>query len=81
MDLPAHIGDYTDFYASIYHATAVGRLFRPEQPLLPNYRWLPAGYHGRSSSIAVSPHWFHRPTGQIRPGEAPVPPSKPAMVT
>jgi len=74
MGLPAHIGDYTDFYASIYHATAVGRLFRPAQPLLPNYRWLPVGYHGRSSSIAVSPHWFARPSGQIRPDEAAAPP-------
>lgn len=73
MGLPAQIGDYTDFYASIYHATAVGHLFRPEQPLLPNYRWLPVGYHGRSSSIAVSPHWFQRPTGQVRPGDAPAP--------
>jgi len=69
MRLPAHIGDFTDFYASIYHATAVGRLFRPERPLLPNYRWLPVAYHGRSSSIEVSPHWFHRPVGQVRPAE------------
>jgi len=73
MGLPAHIGDYTDFYASIHHATAVGRLFRPEQPLLPNYRWLPVGYHGRSSSIGVSPQWFHRPVGQVRPGDAAAP--------
>ncbi|HEX4049457.1 MAG TPA: fumarylacetoacetase [Steroidobacteraceae bacterium] len=76
MALPARIGDYTDFYASIYHATAVGRLFRPEQPLLPNYRWLPVGYHGRSSSIGVSPQWFHRPAGQTRPDEAPAPPMR-----
>ena len=73
MGLPAHIGDYTDFYASIYHATSVGRLFRPEQPLLPNYRWLPVGYHGRSSSIAVSPHWFARPAGQVRAEQAAAP--------
>lgn len=70
LALPAHIGDYTDFYTSIHHATAVGRLFRPDQPLLPNYRWLPVGYHGRSSSIAVSGQQFARPVGQ-RPPAAP----------
>jgi fumarylacetoacetase len=48
------IGDYTDFYASIHHATNVGRLFRPDTPLLPNYKWVPIGYHGRASSIVVS---------------------------
>ncbi|RXZ37044.1 fumarylacetoacetase [Oxalobacteraceae bacterium CAVE-383] len=64
--LPAHIGDYTDFYASIHHATAVGKLFRPDEPLLPNYKWVPIGYHGRSSSIAVSGQQFQRPIGQIR---------------
>ncbi len=67
--LPARIGDYTDFYTSIHHATAVGRLFRPDQPLMPNYRWLPVGYHGRSSSIAVSGQSFSRPLGQrLAPG-------------
>jgi len=65
--LPARIGDFTDFYTSIYHATAVGRLFRPESPLTPNYRWLPIGYHGRSSSIGVSEQQFHRPRGQRLP--------------
>jgi fumarylacetoacetase len=65
--LPAQIGDYTDFYTSIYHATAVGRLFRPDQPLMPNYRWLPVGYHGRSSSIVVSGQRFARPVGQRPP--------------
>jgi fumarylacetoacetase len=64
MLLPARIGDYTDFYTSIHHATAVGRMFRPDQPLLPNYKWVPIGYHGRSSSIGVSPQRFHRPQGQ-----------------
>ena len=49
MQLPAEIGDYTDFYASIHHATNVGRLFRPDNPLLPNYRWMPIAYHGRAS--------------------------------
>ena len=63
--LPARIGDYTDFYISIHHATAVGRLFRPDNPLLPNYKWLPIGYHGRSSSINVSGREFHRPRGQV----------------
>ncbi|MCD6682173.1 MAG: fumarylacetoacetase [Burkholderiaceae bacterium] len=65
--VPARIGDYTDFYASVHHATNVGRQFRPDQPLLPNYKWVPIGYHGRASSIAVSGQRFHRPRGQIRP--------------
>jgi fumarylacetoacetase len=65
--LPAHIGDYTDFYASIHHATRVGKLMRPDNPLLPNYKWVPIGYHGRGSSIRVSGLEFHRPTGQILP--------------
>jgi fumarylacetoacetase len=69
--LPAQIGDYTDFYASIYHATAVGRMMRPDNPLLPNYQWIPVGYHGRSSSIGVSGQTFHRPQGQrLPPGAA-----------
>jgi fumarylacetoacetase len=63
--LPARIGDYTDFYTSIYHATAVGKLFRPDNPLLPNYKWMPIAYHGRCSSIAVSGQQFLRPSGQI----------------
>ena len=54
MYLPAHIGDYTDFYAGIHHAENVGRLFRPDNPLLPNYKWVPIGYHGRASSIRPS---------------------------
>ena len=65
--LPARIGNYTDFYASIHHATAVGRLFRPDQPLLPNYKWMPIAYHGRASSIGVSGQQFRRPHGQIMP--------------
>jgi fumarylacetoacetase len=69
--LPAHIGDYSDFYSSIHHATAVGRLFRPDNPLLPNYKWMPVGYHGRSSSIGVSGQRFHRPIGQrLLPGQS-----------
>lgn len=67
--VPADIGDYTDFYSSIHHATAVGRLFRPDNPLMPNYKWMPIGYHGRSSSIGVSDQLFHRPRGQrLAPG-------------
>jgi fumarylacetoacetase len=66
--LPVTIGDYTDFYTSIHHATAVGRLFRPEQPLLPNYKWLPVGYHGRSSSIVISGKDVRRPQGQRAAG-------------
>lgn len=65
--LPARIGDYTDFYTSIHHATAVGRMFRPDNPLLPNYKWMPIGYHGRSSSIGVSGQSFRRPVGQLAP--------------
>jgi fumarylacetoacetase len=69
--LPAQIGDYTDFYTSIHHATAVGRMMRPDNPLLPNYQWIPIGYHGRSSSIGVSGQTFHRPQGQrLPPGAA-----------
>lgn len=71
--LPARIGDYTDFYTSIHHATAIGRLFRPDNPLLPNYRWMPIGYHGRCSSIAVSGQQFPRPSGQILPAGAAAP--------
>jgi len=63
--LPARIGDYTDFYTSVHHATAVGRLLRPDNPLLPNYKWVPIGYHGRGSSIAVSGQQFPRPVGQV----------------
>jgi fumarylacetoacetase len=62
--LPARIGDYTDFYASIHHATNVGSMFRPDNPLLPNYKWMPIGYHGRASSIVVSGTEVRRPNGQ-----------------
>ena len=71
--VPVRIGDYTDFYSSIYHATAVGRLFRPDNPLLPNYKWVPIGYHGRASSIRVSGQQFPRPMGQIMPKDAACP--------
>ena len=66
MLLPARIGDYTDFYASVDHATNVGSMFRPDNPLLPNYKWIPIGYHGRSSSIVVSGTAITRPHGQTR---------------
>jgi len=67
MHLPAHIGDYTDFYASLHHATRVGKLFRPDNPLLPNYKYVPIGYHGRASSIVVSGTSIPRPSGQTKP--------------
>ena len=54
-DVPARIGDYTDFYTSVHHATNIGKQFRPDNPLLPNYKWVPIGYHGRASSIGVGP--------------------------
>jgi hypothetical protein len=62
--LPARIGDYTDFYASIHHARNVGSMFRPENPLFPNYKFVPVGYHGRASSIIVSGSTILRPSGQ-----------------
>jgi fumarylacetoacetase len=71
--VPAEIGDYTDFYASVHHATNVGRLFRPDNPLLPNYKWVPIGYHGRGSSIGVSGQAFARPVGQTMPPGAQLP--------
>ncbi len=68
---PARIGDYTDFYASLHHATRVGKLFRPENPLLPNYKWVPIAYHGRASSIVISGTEVRRPCGQL-PGDPPL---------
>jgi len=64
--VPANIGDYTDFYASIHHATNVGKLLRPDNPLLPNYKWIPIAYHGRASSIIPSGVAVARPAGQTR---------------
>lgn len=66
MAVPCRIGDYTDFYTGIHHATSVGKLFRPDEPLLPNYKWVPIGYHGRASSIGVSGQTFRRPLGQTK---------------
>jgi fumarylacetoacetase len=71
MHLPTRIGDYTDFFAGIHHATNTGRLFRPDQPLLDNYKYLPIAYHGRASSVRLTGTPVHRPAGQRkRPGEA-----------
>ncbi len=70
MALPCRIGDYTDFYTGIHHATTVGKLFRPDQPLMPNYKWVPIGYHGRASSIRVSGQRFKRPQGQTKAPDA-----------
>jgi fumarylacetoacetase len=70
MFRPAEIGDYTDFYASIYHATNVGKIFRPDSPLLPNYKYVPIGYHGRASSIIMSGTEVTRPNGQMLPNGA-----------
>ncbi|MCP8686655.1 fumarylacetoacetase [Marinobacterium sedimentorum] len=68
--MPCTVGDYTDFYTSVHHATSVGALFRPDNPLLPNYKWIPIGYHGRASSIDVSGQSFHRPKGQTKAPDA-----------
>jgi fumarylacetoacetase len=69
MLLPAEVGDYTDFYASVSHATNVGKMLRPDNPLLPNYKWVPIGYHGRASSLVVSGTPVARPQGQTEPGD------------
>jgi len=71
--VPAHIGDYTDFYTSVHHATNIGKQFRPDNPLLPNYKWVPIGYHGRASSIGISGQSFARPKGQLKAPDAEVP--------
>jgi fumarylacetoacetase len=73
MRLPARVGDYTDFYVGIHHATNIGSLFRPDNPLLPNYKHVPIGYHGRASSVRVSGAPVVRPNGQRKPPEADAP--------
>lgn len=73
LHLPFAVGDYTDFYVGIHHATAIGRLFRPDNPLLPNYRHVPIGYHGRASSVRVSGTPVVRPCGQTLPPGATAP--------
>jgi fumarylacetoacetase len=78
--IPASVGNYTDFYASIYHATNIGRMFRPDQPLMPNYKWVPIGYHGRASSIVVSGTPIRRPVGQTKDDNAEAPTFGPSKV-
>ena len=77
--VPCRIGDYTDFYTGIHHATTVGKLFRPDNPLLPNYKWVPIGYHGRASSIGVSGQKFVRPRGQTKGPNDEVPVLRPTQ--
>ena len=73
LHLPARVGDYTDFYVGIHHATNVGKLFRPDNPLLPNYKHVPIGYHGRSSSIVPSGTPVRHPSGQLKDAGLPAP--------
>jgi len=73
LQLPAEIGDYTDFFASIHHASNAGGLFRPDQPLLPNYKYVPIAYHGRASSVVVSGTPIVRPVGQSKAADATAP--------
>ena len=73
LGVPCDIGDYTDFYVGVHHATAIGKQFRPDQPLLPNYKWVPIGYHGRASTIQTSGHDFRRPRGQVKAADAAAP--------
>jgi fumarylacetoacetase len=80
MYLPVRIGNYTDFYASVYHATNIGRMFRPDQPLMPNYKWVPIGYHGRASSIVISGAQIRRPSGQTMADDAVAPVFGPSKV-
>ena len=70
LGLPCEVGDYTDFYVGIHHATEVGRQFRPDNPLLPNYKWVPIGYHGRASTLQASGTAFRRPMGQVKAPDA-----------
>jgi fumarylacetoacetase len=73
LHVPCLIGDYTDFYVGIHHATNVGRLFRPDEPLLPNYKYVPIGYHGRASSVRASGEPVIRPNGQRKAPDAAAP--------
>jgi len=73
LGLPCDVRDYTDFYTSVHHATTIGKQFRPDNPLLPNYKWVPIGYHGRASSILPSGASFRRPRGQTKAPDAAVP--------
>ena len=78
MGLPCDVRNYSDFFIGIHHAYNTGRLYRPDAPLLPNYRWVPIGYHGRASSIQVSGHEFARPKGQVNPAGAAAPTLQPS---
>jgi fumarylacetoacetase len=78
LSLPVKIGNFTDFFASIFHATNAGRLFRPDNPLTPNYKYVPVAYHGRASSVRVSGTPVRRPSGQTRRGEDTAPVYRPA---
>ena len=71
--MPCLIGDYTDFYVGIHHATNVGKQFRPDNPLLPNYKYVPIGYHGRASSVRASGEPVIRPSGQRKAPDADAP--------
>jgi fumarylacetoacetase len=73
FDLPTTVQNYTDFYASIHHATTVGSMFRPDQPLLPNYKWVPIGYHGRASTVDIDRGPIRRPHGQTKADDAAAP--------
>jgi fumarylacetoacetase len=79
MQLPATIGDYTDFFTSLHHAVNAGRLVRPDDPLVPNFKWMPVAYHGRSSSVVTSGTAFHRPHGQARAAAAAAPTQGPCQ--
>lgn len=79
MHLPAAIGDYTDFYVGINHATNIGKMFRPDNPLLPNYRYVPIGYHGRASSVCPSGTLVRRPSGQTKAPEVSTPAFGPSL--
>jgi fumarylacetoacetase len=79
MGLPCQIREYTDFYVGIHHATAVGKLFRPENPLLQNYKWVPIGYHGRASTIGATGHRFPRPVGQTKAADSTQPILQPSQ--
>ncbi len=78
LSLPAVVGDYTDFYVGIHHATAVGGLFRPDNPLLPNYKWVPIAYHSRASTVQPSGRPFRRPNGQVKAPDDSVPTYRPS---
>jgi fumarylacetoacetase len=79
MLLPVSVGDYSDFYTGIHHATNIGKLLRPDNPLLPNYKWVPIGYHGRASSLVISGTPVRRPKGQIKNPDAEQPAYRPSQ--